>query len=111
MNNSDIQNNVKLTSESRQVLAWLLSISLLRPFQEYGQVNIDLLESSFKKLGLKLKEDFKTPNKNPFIPYCEWKLEAIGEDVGYNTPMCDQFKAIHTENGICFATELQGEYL
>ena len=88
---------LKLDKEKRSILKALLSLSLIHPFQVENKLDLNLFERLFTKLGLTMKADLEMRNKNPLIPYCEWMSRSIGQDIGYNSPMCDQFKPIYTE--------------
>lgn len=56
-----------------------------------------------ENLNLNLKSDFEHINKNAFIPYCIWKTQALGQDIGYKLPICDQFVTQMTDRGICYS--------
>ena len=83
----------------------LLEMSLLRPLNVLKGLDKFPHISNFLMQNLKfdIKSDFKHVNKNPFIPYCIWKTESLGQDLGYKMPFCDQFATQMTENGICYS--------
>ena len=41
-------------------------------------------------------------NKTPFVPYCKWAGTLLGKTFeGLENPLCDIFRAVPTNKGIC----------
>ena len=97
--------NVTIDKDRRNILHSLLRLVIARPFEVFNglEYGMDTLTATFNKLGLNMKQNFSMYNKNPMLPYCEFQSQIMGMDIGYETPMCSQFKYQYTDKGFCYS--------
>ena len=87
-----------ISSDHRLKLSHLMTRIMSKPhvFDDYGMK----LTSGILKTP-DVKGD-KKKNDNPFIPYCLWQGVPVGKDIGYETPVCNNFRPIITDKGFCY---------